>query len=82
MDKMNDDDLLNALGVEVPSLKTATRPLAKNASSLASRTFSASIRPMAAPHYTAKTATSSSACTPCAWISFATYRKHKPYWQA
>ena len=25
MDKMNDDDLLNALGVEVPSLKTATR---------------------------------------------------------
>jgi hypothetical protein len=63
MADIDDDELLDALGIEVAPLKVL-------------RTSFASIRPMAGLRYMERTATSLNVFMPCASINYANYRRH------
>ena len=65
MAELDDDELLEALGVEVAPIKTRAVPRARNGSLRALKTFCAFTKPMAMHRSMGKAKTFLSACMPC-----------------
>ena len=79
MAEMNDDELLDALGVEVAPLKVSCRTPREERIIAGLKTFCASIRPTAAPLSTTRTVIFSSVCMQYAWINCASCQKRKRF---